>query len=361
MTLTDLGWNDFFAQHFGSVDSGDWVPARVAREHTHLYLVCGEFGELTAEVSGKLRHHATGKQDFPAVGDWVMVQPRPEEGRATIHGVLPRKSAFVRKGATGADRQRGGKTEEQVLAANVDTAFLVSGLDGDFNPRRIERYLTLVWDSGASPIIVLNKTDLCDDVDSRIETVEGIAFGVPVLRMSAVQNDGVEALREHIGFGKTAAFLGSSGVGKSTLINCLLGAARQEVRAVREDDSRGRHTTTYRELIHLTGGGLVIDTPGMRELQLWTDEDGLERTFEDIEELAEQCRFRDCRHGDEPGCAVRDAIEDGRLDAGRWGSYRKLKREVEYASARKEGTVRLLEKARWKKIAEDIKHLKKNK
>ena len=353
MNLAELGWTAFFAKNLEPYTSQAFMPARIVREHTHIYAAYAESGEFAAEVSGKMRHAATSRSDFPTVGDWVAIQPRPEEGKATIHAVLPRKSVFVRKEA-------GRKTQEQVVAANIDTVFLVSGLDGDFNPRRIERYLTVAWDSGAMPVIVLNKTDVCADIGGRIEEVEDVAFGVPVLAVSATESQGVDALREYIAVGQTAAFLGSSGVGKSTLVNSLVGAARQPVRAVREDDSRGRHTTTYRELIPLPGGGMLMDTPGMRELQLWSDEDGLERAFDDIEELAGQCRFRNCTHGNEPGCAVKTAIECGALDAGRWQSYLKLKRELRRLAARQDQAARIAEKARDKEFGKMLKQMKKH-
>ena len=342
--LADLGWTESLAGHFVPFQERGWVPARVAREHTHIYGVHGEFGECGAEVSGAFRHHAAGPADFPAVGDWVALQLSQADGRATIHALLPRAGAFVRSEA-------GGRTRGQVVAANVDTAFLVSGLDGDFNPRRIERYLTAVWDSGAAPVVVLNKADLRPDLSEVIAQVETVAFGVPILPVSAVENRGIDAVARHIAPGKTAVFLGSSGVGKSTLINALAGDARQRVNAVREDDSRGRHTTTHRELILLPNGGLVIDTPGMRELRLWADDDGLERAFADIEAFAAGCRFRDCQHENEPGCAVRAALDTGELDPARWRSYLKLKRELTYAAVRQQQGARLAEKTRWKKIA----------
>ncbi len=354
MNLAELGWSDFFAKSFEPLSTRGFVPARASREHNRVYSVIAEEGVFSAEVSGRFAYDAASKKDFPAVGDWVAIQPESGGGRATIHAVLPRKSAFVRKTA-------GARTEEQVVAANVDIVFLVSGLDGDFSVRRIERYLTAAWDSGASPVVVLNKADLCADVEERAREVESVAFGVPILSVSAKEAQGMAALREQIGQGKTAAFLGSSGVGKSTLINGLLGVSRQEVQDVRGDDSRGRHTTTYRELVVIPGGGLVIDTPGMRELQLWSDGDGLERTFEDIEERAAECRFRDCRHESEPGCAVRRALEEGELDEGRWRSYLKLRKELDYLASRQDQSARLVEKARWRKIAMEVRRIEKNK
>ena len=344
ISLAELGWNSSCQEHFAAFKDLGYQASRVIREHKEAYQLCTERGELSGEVSGRFRHQAQSKDDFPAVGDWVAVEGRPGEAKATIHAVLPRKSAFSRTAA-------GGKTEAQVVAANVDTAFLVSGLDGDFNVRRIERYLTLAWDSGSAPVVVLNKSDVCPEVEARVDEVERIAIGVPVLPISAVEGRGLDSLRERLGPGRTGVFLGSSGVGKSTLINALLGTARMKVRAVRQDDSHGRHTTTHRELIVLPGGGIVIDTPGMRELQLWSDEAGLKQAFDDIAALAEQCRFRDCAHRSEPGCAIRRAIKLGTLDARRYESYLKLNRELRYLDARQDQRERLLEKAQWKKIS----------
>lgn len=353
MNLAELGWNAAFEQRFAEFANGGLSASRVVREDRQLYTVVCEEGTLAAEVSGKMRHEAGSRSDFPAVGDWVAIQPRADEGKATIHAVLPRKSAFIRKEA-------GSRTEGQVLAANVDTVFLVVGLDHDFNPRRVERYLTVAWDSGANPVVVLNKADVCPDIAACVEAVEGVAMGVPVHVVSAATREGLDALETYVAAGQTVAFLGSSGVGKSSLINCLLGEDRLEVRAVREDDSRGRHTTTHRELIVLPNGGVVIDTPGMRELQLWTDDGSVERTFEDIETLARECRFRDCRHEAEPGCAVQQGIADGDLDPARFGSYRKLQRELRHIEARKDDKARLTERTSDKQFGKMVKQMKKD-
>jgi len=335
MDLKDLGWSPFFAQHLEG--HKELVPARVACQHRDLYVVYGEAGELMAEVPGKWRHQARSPAEFPAVGDWVGVTPR-EEDKATIQALLPRRSKFTRLAA-------GQRTDEQVIAANIDTLFLVNGLDGDFNLRRLERYLLLAWDSGASPVIVLNKADRCPEVEARVAEVEEVACGVPVHPVSALEGEGLEALSPYLGAGQTVAVVGSSGVGKSTLTNSLLGRQRLKVTAVREDDSRGRHTTTHRELVLLAGGGLIVDTPGMRELQLWADEEDLSEGFADVEELASRCRFGDCRHQREPGCAVRQAVLQGQLDEGRLESYFKLKREIENLSRRQEQKARIAERA----------------
>lgn len=344
MSLVELGWDTYFDQHFLQFRSAGLVPARVVREHRELYQVDGDHGELSARVSGRMRHNAEARSDFPAVGDWVALEPRIDEGQATIHAVLPRRSSFSRKVAW-------HRTEEQVVAANVDTVFLVSDLDRDFNLRRMERYLTVAWESGARPVVVLNKADLCPDPGPSVEEAQSVAFGVPIHAVSATQGQGLDAVRSYLGPGTTTALLGSSGVGKSTLINGLLGADALRVGAVREDDGRGRHVTTWRELVVIPGGGVIIDTPGMRELQLWADDRTIESSFEDIAEVAGQCRFSDCQHKTEPGCAVRQALEDGRIDADRYRSYAKLRREVAYLAARRDGKERLRQKNRLKQIA----------
>jgi len=346
MNLEEFGWNQFWRKSFDELGREGLAPARVAREDKEAYLVLSEDGELTARVSGSVRHNAQSRSEFPAVGDWVVIEPRPEEGEATIHAVLPRKSRFSRKAP-------GGRTEEQVLAANIDTVFLVSGLDENFNIRRIERYVTLAWDSGADPVIVVNKADICDDVEARVSEVKSAISGVPVHAISGTENTGLDVLLKYISTGRTVVFLGSSGVGKSTIINSLLGEERQKVNAISEAVGKGKHTTTHRELILFPDGAVVIDTPGMRELQMWCDDDGLKRSFDDIEELTHSCRFRDCRHAAEPGCAVRKALDEGVLEAKRYGSYLKLQKEVKFLARREDQRARLIEEKKWKKITMD--------
>jgi ribosome biogenesis GTPase len=341
--LVALGWTQERAKEFAPFADSGLVPARVAAVHGEIYRVWAAAGEALAEPSGRLRHASTSPADFPSTGDWVVLRSPAGEGRGAIDAVLPRRGYFSRKVA-------GDKTEEQVLAANVDTVFLVAGLDGDFNPRRIERALVLAWESGASPVIVLSKADVCADVAAHRVDVEAVAPGVPVLALSALAGDGLEALAPYLVPGLTIALLGSSGVGKSTLINRLLGWERQATREVRSHDSRGRHTTTHRELIVLPGGALIIDTPGLRELQLWAEGGGLSGTFEGIEALAASCAFRDCRHESEPRCAVRQAVEEGELDAERLASYFKLRAEMHHLEVRQDQWAQLAQKRKWRAI-----------
>ena len=343
-SLPELGWDAFWEKAFEPYKPQGFVPTRIAREEKELYLVYSEQGELSAEVTGRFRHEAKSRSDYPAVGDWVAVQPLPGEERAMIHALLPRRTKFSRKVAS-------VKTEEQVVAANVDIVFLMSGLDRDFNLRRLERYLVLTWDSGARPVILLNKSDLCSDLAVKVAETESVAFGAPVHPVSARENQGLEALLPYLGPGSTVALLGSSGVGKSTLINRLLGEERQATGELRED-GKGRHITSTRELLFLPTGGLVIDNPGMRELQMWGDEEALKGGFEDIEALAAQCRFRDCRHEKELGCAVQEALSEGRLDSGRYRNYLKMQRELRFLARRQDQRLRQEEKAKWKKITQ---------
>ena len=358
MQLESLGWNENLARTFEPFHDRNLVPARVSEEHKERYLLLSEHGELAAEVSGKFMHAAVSRADFPVVGDWVAVAARPSENFAVIHALLPRASMVSRKAVLG-----GTKTDEQALAANIDTLFLVSGLDGDFNIRRIERYLTVAWDSGALPVIVLNKADICEDLDDRISEVESVAIGTAILPISAEAKDGVDQLRPFLKPGTTAAFLGSSGVGKSTIINGLLGEKRLRTQSVSDFKSKGHHTTTFRQMIQLPAGAVVIDTPGMRELGIWTNAEGLERTFEDIEQLASQCRFSDCQHNAEPGCAIRAALENGALEAERYERYVKLRKEMAHLERRIDVARQRRESREWdRKIRtyhKTIKELKK--
>ncbi|UVI31757.1 ribosome small subunit-dependent GTPase A [Paenibacillus spongiae] len=327
--LTAFGWNEQREAEMGMY--GEYEPARVIAQHSNLYRIVTGSGELTAEVSGKFQFEAAARSDYPAVGDWLAVKELPGESRAIIHAVLPRRSAMIRKAA-------GPMVAEQVIGANIDVLFIVNALNDDFNLRKIERYLVAAWDSGATPVVLLTKSDLCSDTAARIADVEAVAPGVPVHAISALQGGGIDALASYMRPGSTIGVTGSSGVGKSTLLNRLAGEELQQVQGIREDDARGRHTTTHRELFPLPGGALMMDTPGMRELQLWEADEGREEAFADIEALALSCRFRDCRHESELGCAVKAAVQDGSLDSRRLGSYRKTGRELAH-QARKERAV----------------------
>ncbi|MFC4617741.1 ribosome small subunit-dependent GTPase A [Camelliibacillus cellulosilyticus] len=324
------------------------TAARIAVEHKGIYRLYCEQGELFGRMSGKLRTKTEEGEPRPAVGDWVVISARPDEGQATIHSVLPRFSKFSRQMA-------GQTTAEQIVAANINTAFLVMSLNRDFNLRRLERYLLTAWESGATPVIILSKADLCDNVDEKVNDIAAIAFGVPIHVISAATGDGLDALTQYIQEGRTIAFIGSSGVGKSTLINQLYGAEILETGDIREDDDRGRHTTTHRELIVLPNGGIVIDTPGMRELQLWDVGDSLSSSFEDIERLADQCRFRDCTHGNEPGCRVKQALSSGELDVGRFRNYLKLQRELAFLERKNNQKAKLEQKKKFKSITKQMR------
>jgi len=335
MTLTELGWNGEFAAAYEPWRSKAHVhPGRVAIEFNQIFRIYVEAAELDAITAGRLKHRARGRAELPAVGDWVAVRKRPEEDRGVIMGVLPRRSAFTRRAA-------GEVTGEQVVAANVDIVFVVMGLDRDYNVRRLERYLVMARESGASPVILLTKPDLCPDLSAHLREVTSLAGDVVVHVVNAKRGEGLEQLPGDLGPGKTAALLGSSGVGKSTIINRLVGADVRRTGEVRASDSRGRHTTMHRELVVLPGGGLIIDTPGMRELQLWDASDSVRETFDEIEALAPGCYFSDCRHRDEPRCAVKAAVAEGQVSADRLESYIKVQEELA-------GLARQQEERAWK-------------
>jgi len=349
--LETLGWSTHFEAAFGDFAGDGFVPGRVAVQHRGAYVVWTETGEMSAELAGRLRQDGENGGDLPISGDWVVVRPYPEGSGGTIHAVLPRRTAFSRK-------EPFKNVREQVLAANVDTVFVVTGLDGDLNLRRLERYLATAWESGAEPVIVLSKSDLCTDVELAVAEVETVAIGVPVHAVSGVTGEGLDVLRAYFSDNRTVALLGSSGVGKSTIVNSLLG---EEVLATAEvrSDGRGRHTTTARELVLLPGGGLVLDTPGMRELQLWDAGEGLGTTFGDVEVLFEECRFRNCTHRREPGCAVKSALAAGRLDQDRWHSYQKLQRELRALELKQDRRARAEEGKKRRRQARARRHPKR--
>ena len=354
LVLENLGWNPRFAAYFAEYSQRGMCPARIVFEGRSNYRVITEYGEMSAVLTGKLMHASEGREDLPVVGDWVAADILDESPkRAVVGAILPRVSVFARKEA-------GERVRQQPVAANVDTVFIASGLDGDFSLRRIERYLALAWESGALPVVLLTKSDLCADVESRIREVEDIAPGVFVHALSIIQQTGFDGIDDYLVKGKTVALLGSSGVGKSTIINYLLGNTVQQVNEVRENDSRGRHTTTSRQIFITPSGGLVVDTPGMRELQLWNASDGLGEAFRDIEEIATNCRFGDCRHESEPGCAVQNALRTGRLDPLRMESYRKLLRELHHLEVRQNKSAAAEERDKWKQIHKEIRNIEKH-
>ncbi|MGH2754456.1 MAG: ribosome small subunit-dependent GTPase A [Actinomycetota bacterium] len=344
--LERYGWNTHHQRNFDAIATPEDRAGRVAVEHRGAYILYTADGEMNAEITGKMRHAAAGRGDLPAVGDWIAYRSA-QGGGAMIHAVLPRVSKFSRSLA-------GDETVEQIVAANVDMIFLASALDQDMNVRRTERYLTMAWESGAIPVIVLTKSDLCENLPFAFEEFAQIAPGVSIHAVSSIEGDGLDELTPYLSGNKTIAILGSSGVGKSTLINRLVGQDLLAVRDIRED-GKGRHTTTHRQLVPLPGGGLIIDTPGMRELQLWDADEGIDRAFDDIASLAEGCRFRDCAHETEPGCAVLAAIGSGALEQTRLDSYRKLLRELAALERKRDKRLASAEARKWKLLNKDAR------
>lgn len=347
--LVPYGWDERWASDFAPHVSTGWEPARVVVElRRHYYAVVTAGGELLAECSGRFHHEAKRDPDaYPAVGDWVAVTPiSGAEGRAQLHALLPRRSRFTRQAA-------GGEQTQQIIAANIDTVFLVSGLDRNYNPRRIQRFVVAARDSGAAPVIVLNKADLHPDPEQVKTEMERLAPSVPVIVTSSQTRRGLKLLGGHALPGRTLAFVGSSGVGKSSLINRLARDADLPIGEVREKDAKGRHTTTRRELVLAPSGALIIDTPGMRELQLWDADEAVEEAYADVAAIALRCRFTNCRHENEPGCAVRPALVAGELPAERLASYRKLKAEqaAKAPSLRRPGAV--ADKPGWRRKADE--------
>lgn len=359
INLQAYGWNQF---HQNNLDeqishrkSGNYKAGRVTLEHKRMYRVITEEGEWLSVCSGSFQHEAFERRDFPAVGDWVVVERMPGEERGIIHAILPRTSLFSRKAA-------GSTIEEQLIAVNVDIVYLVMSMNDDFNSRRLERYLVAAYDSGATPVVVLTKKDLCDNPDQFIEEARGIALGAEVYTVSSVTGEGIEQVTALLKGGKTAALLGSSGVGKSSLVNAICGEGIMAVQGIREDDAKGRHTTTHRELIKIPSGGVLIDTPGMREFQLWNESESVDAGFKDIEELAISCRFSDCRHASEPGCAIQEALQSGMLAEDRYASYVKLQREIAFLERKTNRQAAVAERNKWKQVTKSMrKHPSKKK
>jgi ribosome biogenesis GTPase len=378
MDLKKLGWTEKRETEFRELKAKNYLPGRVAFETKNIYKVLTEKGELRAELSGRLWYDMqetfTTKGDLPAVGDWVAVSHKDNDEIALIHTVLQRESKFSRKnkmdggmkltsfeGETFLD---GGKTEEQIIAANIDNVFYVCSVANGINLALIERFLTMVWECGATPLIVCNKIDLKENYSELIREIEAISMGVPVLGVSGLNKLNIEVFNNYLKDGKTATFVGSSGVGKSTLINAIAGEQLLLVKEIRDSDGKGRHTTTAREMVLIEGKGILIDTPGLREMQLWGKSSTISQTFADIEELMTRCRFRNCRHQSEPGCAILNALQDGSLDPSHYRSYLKQKRELRYLERKKYERTRLVNKKRsgsMKKKIERIEVIRKNK
>jgi len=355
--LAALGWDAVWAAAFAAQAGGDHRrPARVVAAHRDRWslggLGAGPADRASASVAGRLRFDALGPGDLPAVGDWVVTSG--DDGEPVIQAVLARRTAVTRSGGDGSRRGGARLADEQVLAANVDTVVIVAGLDHDFNLRRIERYLAVAWSSGGRPLLVLNKTDIDTDVEAHRLAAEAVAPGVEVVAISARTGSSVDIVAERLAPGATAVVVGSSGVGKSTLINALVGEARQATGEVRSDDARGRHTTTVRELVELPSGALLIDTPGLRSLDVSTAAEGFDTAFADVAEVSARCRFRDCRHGTEPGCAVRLAVASGVLGEDRVAGHRKLERELAYEARRVDPRARAEERRRWRTIQRSV-------
>jgi ribosome biogenesis GTPase len=344
VSLENYGWDESYASDFVAIEEPGLEPARVVMAAGGAYRLARASGEVSGTLSGRFRHRITASDGYPTVGDWVAIDP----ASLRIERLLPRRTKLSRKAA-------GRKTEEQVVAANIDVVFAVMGLDANFNPRRLERFLATVWESGASPAVLLTKLDLCADAEARQQEIADVAAGVDMILTSAVDGRGIDQLRGRLSPAQTAVLVGSSGVGKSTIINRLLGREAQKTRDVLEEDGKGRHTTSHRELFVLPGGALLIDNPGVREIQLFGAEESLEQTFADVAALAESCRFSDCTHQSEPSCAVLEAVAEGSLSQERLESYRSLERELQYLRTRQDQSAQRAQKQKWRAIHREMR------
>ncbi|MEJ2504639.1 MAG: ribosome small subunit-dependent GTPase A [Ignavibacteriaceae bacterium] len=351
-SLKLLGWNSFFEENSELLKQNGFSFARIITEHKERYIVASEKGELSAEITGKLLFSSEDNADLPKVGDWVAVIIYEDEKKAIIHEVLTRRTVFRRKVA-------GKKIQEQVIASNIDLLLIVQSLDANYNHRRLERYLVMSYEGKMQPVIVFNKRDICPDVNKKLEEVERIFPDINSFAVSAETGEGINNLKEMITEGKTCALVGSSGVGKSSIINRLLGYERQKVNEIRLSDSKGKHTTSTRELILIPGGGIIIDTPGMREFQLWAADSGIENVFNEIDELSMNCHFKDCTHTHEINCSVLDALEKGKLSQERYKSYLKLKKETEWIKIKSDPEEMQKREEKWKKIHKQVKYMKK--
>lgn len=356
--LTSYGWNDTFRQAFAPFSEKGWIPGRIIAHARGNILAVTEGGELWCSIPGSFARRMEAEGARYCTGDWIAIEPYPDGSGGRMWEILPRATELKRKSV-------GEESTAQALAVNIDTVFIIVGLDNNFNPARAERMAVLAWNSGARPVVLLNKADLVEDPEAYVERIEASSPGVPVVAISAMTGAGSGIVREHLGDGKTGVFLGSSGVGKSTLLNTLAGDMLRETRAVRESDGRGRHTTSLRELFLVPGTGCIIDSPGIREVGLVSDEEGLQAAFSDIvdevESLAAGCRFSDCAHQGEPGCAVAEALADGSLSQERYQSYLKLKREIEFNASRENDRIRREREKKWKDIAKFSREIKKGK
>jgi ribosome biogenesis GTPase / thiamine phosphate phosphatase len=353
MDLSAFGWDGEFEDSFRDFRERGLLPARVIESNRFIYDLMSEGGQVRGKLSGKFRSGCHSIEDYPTVGDWVAFKFNDQTGYPSIHGMLGRRSKFSRKVA-------GKASQEQVIAANIDTIFVVSGLDEDFSIRRLERYVTLAADSNAGLVFILNKADLCKDIRQVVSEVGGLFKGVPVYALSALNNQGIEQLIPHLKAGKTVVFLGSSGAGKSTIINRLLGEERQKTGHVSAHDGRGRHITTSKNLMVLPGGAIVIDTPGLREVQLLCSDEGIKNAFSDIETYAGGCKYKNCTHTNEPGCAVLSAVGEGLIDEGRLKNYHKLKREIAYNLSRHDEHSKNKRGKFWKTVSKQSKLIKKD-